>query len=72
MSIEGILSDHFHVSKWLKVLNTFVYHNMHHSDEKGNYSLYFWHWDIWMKTENVNYEAYRKEKRNQRFEYFNY
>ena len=37
------------------IINTSVYHNIHHSKFHGNYSLYFRHWDRWMKTENPDY-----------------
>ncbi|MBY0426709.1 MAG: sterol desaturase family protein [Cytophagales bacterium] len=53
-----ILPNRFQNSAWFKILNTSVYHNMHHSHVQGNYSLYFRHWDKWMKTENVKYESY--------------
>lgn len=43
---------------WLfGVINTSVYHNLHHRKFKGNYSLYFRHWDRWMGTEHPGYEA---------------
>ena len=38
-----------------KIINTSVYHNLHHSKFRGNYSLYFRHWDRWMGTENREY-----------------
>jgi len=53
-----IVPARFRNSIWFKILNTTVYHNMHHSHVQGNYSLYFRHWDRWMKTENKNYEPY--------------
>jgi sterol desaturase/sphingolipid hydroxylase (fatty acid hydroxylase superfamily) len=53
-----IVPARFRNSIWFKILNTSVYHNMHHSHVQGNYSLYFRHWDRWMKTENKNYEPY--------------
>lgn len=43
-------------SSWLfEVVNTSVYHNMHHEKFVGNYGLYFRVWDRLMKTENPNY-----------------
>ncbi|CEJ68223.1 Fatty acid hydroxylase superfamily protein [Chryseobacterium oranimense G311] len=47
--------------KWLRasflfnIINTSVYHNMHHNKFKGNYGLYFRFWDKIMKTENPDY-----------------
>ncbi len=53
-----VLPNNFRCSFLFKFLNTSVYHNMHHSHVDGNYSLYFRHWDLWMKTENKNYVPY--------------
>jgi len=50
-----------------KVINTSVYHNLHHSKFKGNYSLYFRHWDRWMGTEHPEYESEYKRVQIQRF-----
>lgn len=47
--------------RWLRhtflfeILNTSVYHNLHHSRFKGNYGLYFRFWDRLMGTENPRY-----------------
>jgi lathosterol oxidase len=38
-----------------KIINTSVYHNLHHSQFNGNYGLYFRFWDRIMKTENPDY-----------------
>ncbi|RZJ76174.1 MAG: sterol desaturase family protein [Flavobacterium sp.] len=38
-----------------EIINTSVHHNLHHSQFKGNYGLYFRFWDRMMKTENPNY-----------------
>jgi lathosterol oxidase len=53
--------------KWFRksflfgIINTSVYHNLHHSKFKGNYGLYFRFWDRMMNTENPNYvEVYDK------------
>lgn len=53
--------------KWLRrsflfeVVNTSVYHNMHHSKFQGNYGLYFRFWDRIMGTEYPDYvEQYDK------------
>ncbi|TWR24632.1 sterol desaturase family protein [Mucilaginibacter achroorhodeus] len=43
-------------SMWFNIINTSTYHNLHHSKFRGNYSLYFRHWDKLMKTENPDYE----------------
>ncbi|MFN0048514.1 MAG: sterol desaturase family protein [Cytophagales bacterium] len=51
-----IMPKGFRSSILFQWLNTSVYHNLHHSKFKGNYSLYFRHWDKWMKTENPDYE----------------
>lgn len=37
------------------ILNTSVYHNLHHSKFKGNYGLYFRFWDRVMGTEHPDY-----------------
>jgi lathosterol oxidase len=48
--------------RWLRnsflfaIINTSVYHNLHHSKFKGNYGLYFRVWDRLMKTEHPDYE----------------
>ncbi|BAU54079.1 sterol desaturase family protein [Mucilaginibacter gotjawali] len=38
-----------------EIVNTSVYHNMHHSKFKGNYGLYFRLWDRLMGTEHPDY-----------------
>lgn len=49
--------------RWLRhsflfeIINTSVHHNLHHSQFKGNYGLYFRLWDRLMKTENPRYVA---------------
>ncbi|WP_143305534.1 sterol desaturase family protein [Chitinophaga vietnamensis] len=41
---------------WLfEVVNTSVYHNLHHNKFKGNYGLYFRIWDRVMGTEHPDY-----------------
>jgi len=50
-----------------KMINTSVYHNMHHSKFKGNYSLYFRFWDKVMKTEIPHYEKLYDEIQEKRF-----
>lgn len=50
-----------------EVINTSVYHNLHHSKFKGNYSLYFRWWDKLMKTENPDYVKEYDRIQAQRF-----
>ncbi|WP_298708505.1 sterol desaturase family protein [Chitinophaga sp.] len=50
-----------------EVINTSVYHNLHHSKFKGNYSLYFRWWDKLMKTENPDYVKEYDRIQEQRF-----
>lgn len=51
------------VPKWFRhsflfhVLNTSIFHNMHHTKFNHNFGLYFRFWDRVMKTENPNYIA---------------
>ncbi|MDV7699415.1 sterol desaturase family protein [Chryseobacterium soli] len=45
----------FRKSFLFNILNTSVYHNMHHSKFHGNYGLYFRFWDKIMHTENPRY-----------------
>lgn len=54
-------------SWWFGVINTSVYHNLHHSKFKGNYSLYFRHWDRWMGTEHPEYEELYDRVQARRF-----
>ncbi|WP_109698991.1 sterol desaturase family protein [Chitinophaga deserti] len=50
-----------------EIINTSVYHNLHHSKFKGNYSLYFRWWDKLMKTENPDYVKVYDRIQEQRF-----
>lgn len=50
-----------------RIINTSVYHNLHHSKFKGNYSLYFRHWDRWMGTEHPDYEFEYGRVQHRRF-----
>ncbi|WP_295116906.1 sterol desaturase family protein [uncultured Chitinophaga sp.] len=50
-----------------EIINTSVYHNLHHSKFKGNYSLYFRWWDKLMKTENPDYVKEYDRIQKQRF-----
>ena len=45
----------FRHSFLFECINTSVHHNLHHSQFKGNYGLYFRFWDRMMKTENPKY-----------------
>lgn len=49
--------------------NTSVHHNMHHSQFKGNYGLYFRVWDRIMGTEHPNYVKEYDRLQQQRFGY---
>lgn len=51
-----------------RILNTSVYHNLHHKQFKGNYGLYFRFWDRIMKTENPDYEKVYDKIQQKRFE----
>ena len=44
-------------NRWLDWHNTITQHDLHHSQFRHNYSLYFTWWDRWMGTENPNYKA---------------
>lgn len=50
-----------------EIINTSVYHNLHHSKFHGNYSLYFRWWDKLMKTENPDYVKEYDRIQEQRF-----
>jgi sterol desaturase/sphingolipid hydroxylase (fatty acid hydroxylase superfamily) len=53
---------------WLfEILNTSVHHNLHHSQFKGNYGLYFRIWDRLMGTEHPNYVKEYDKLQEQRF-----
>ncbi len=42
-------------NRWLDWHNTVTQHDLHHSQSRHNFSLYFTWWDRWMGTENPNY-----------------
>jgi sterol desaturase/sphingolipid hydroxylase (fatty acid hydroxylase superfamily) len=50
-----------------EIINTSTYHNFHHRKFKGNYSLYFRHWDRLMKTEHPDYVKEYDRIQEQRF-----
>ena len=49
------MNKSFRNSFWFQIINSSVYHNLHHKKFQGNYGLYFRFWDRIMKTENPNY-----------------
>ena len=51
-----IMPKWFRKSILFGLINTSVYHNLHHEKFDGNYGLYFRFWDKLMKTENTDYE----------------
>lgn len=54
-----IMPKWFRKTPLFKIINSSVYHNMHHQYFKGNYGLYFRFWDRIMGTENPKYvESY--------------
>ncbi|HBV16397.1 MAG TPA: hypothetical protein DEB71_13780 [Chryseobacterium carnipullorum] len=57
----------FRTSFLFGILNTSVYHNLHHSKFKGNYGLYFRFRDKIIRTENSNYIKLYDEIQNSRF-----
>ncbi|WP_207492496.1 sterol desaturase family protein [Aridibaculum aurantiacum] len=50
-----------------QVINTSVHHNLHHSKFKGNYGLYFRHWDRLRGTEHPDYVKEYDRVQAQRF-----
>lgn len=58
----------FRTSFLFHVLNTSVYHNLHHSKFHGNFGLYFRFWDKIMGTENPDYTKVYDKIQNERFE----
>ncbi|SDE33025.1 Sterol desaturase/sphingolipid hydroxylase, fatty acid hydroxylase superfamily [Mucilaginibacter pineti] len=57
----------FRHSFLFQILNSSVYHNLHHSKFKGNYGLYFRIWDRLMGTENPDYVKEYDRIQAQRF-----
>jgi lathosterol oxidase len=57
----------FRKSFLFNILNSSVYHNLHHSKFKGNYGLYFRFWDRIMHTENPYYTQIYDEIQKKRF-----
>lgn len=60
-----IMPKWFRKSVLFEVVNTSIYHNLHHARFNGNYGLYFRFWDRLMKTESPLYTAeYDRIQRN--------
>lgn len=57
----------FRTSFLFEILNSSVYHNLHHKKFHGNYGLYFRIWDKLMGTENPNYVKIYDEIQVRRF-----
>lgn len=61
------------IPKWVRrtwvfeILNTSVYHNLHHEKFKGNYGLYFRIWDRLMGTEHPDYVKQYDKIQDRRF-----
>lgn len=48
-------------TRWLDWLTTTTHHDLHHSEGRHNFGLYFTWWDRWMGTEHPRYkEEFRK------------
>ncbi len=62
-----IVPSWFRHSFLYSILNTSVYHNLHHKEYHGSYGLYFRFWDRLMGTENPRYEKTFDEIQNRRF-----
>ncbi|MGR3811746.1 sterol desaturase family protein [Jiulongibacter sp. NS-SX5] len=62
-----ILPKWFRKSWLFEIVNSSVYHNLHHSRFKGNYGLYFRVWDRLMKTEHPSYVAEYDKIQERRF-----
>lgn len=58
----------FRNSFLFEIMNTSVYHNLHHAKFKGNYGLYFRFWDRIMNTENPDYVKEFDRIQENRFE----
>jgi len=62
-----IMPKSFRNSYLFKIINSSVYHNLHHKKFDGNYSLYFRFWDRLMRTENPDYELEYDRIQEKRF-----
>ena len=63
-----IMPRWFRYSFLFHIINTSVYHNLHHHKFKGNYGLYFRFWDRLMKTENPDYVKEYDKIQEKRFD----
>jgi len=48
-------------NKWLDWLTTTTHHDLHHSEGRHNFALYFTWWDRWMGTEHPRYREIFRE-----------
>lgn len=62
-----IMPKSFRNSYLFEIVNSSVYHNIHHKKSNGNYSLYFRFWDRVMRTENPEYEKEYDKIQEKRF-----
>lgn len=62
-----IMPKSFRKSFLFEIINSSVYHNLHHKKFQGNYSLYFRFWDKLMQTENPDYELEYDRIQEKRF-----
>jgi lathosterol oxidase len=62
-----IVPKWFRHSIFFQILNTSIYHNLHHTRFDKNYGLYFRFWDRIMKTENPEYVAKFDQIQENRF-----
>jgi len=62
-----IMPRWFRDSVFFDLINTSVYHNLHHEKFRGNYGLYFRVWDRLMGTEHPNYIKKYDEIQQSRF-----
>ncbi len=62
-----IMPKSFRNSYLFEIINSSVYHNLHHKKFNGNYSLYFRFWDKLMHTENPDYELEYDRIQEKRF-----
>jgi len=62
-----IMPKWFRNSFLFQIINTSVYHNLHHKKFHGNYALYFRWWDRMLGTENKDYVKLYDEIQERRF-----
>lgn len=62
-----IYPENFHKNRLGKWLIGSTHHDLHHTEFKTNYGLYFTFWDKWMQTESKKYpEKFNKNTNEQR------